>query len=86
MFSQQQLDRLNLQLQQVDEDTAHERSTRRNIRIEMESADEMRPAICFWDRYWGRVGQLWGICASLALVTVPDVFAKVNSPQLPSRF
>ena len=35
MFSQQQLDRLNVQLQQVDEDTTHERSTPRHLKNEM---------------------------------------------------
>ena len=88
LFSQQQLERLNVQLQQVDEDTAHERSTPRHLRNKMETGAEMRPAICFWDRYWGRVGQLWGIFlpCPLSLVTVPVVFMKVNSLQFPSRF
>ena len=35
---------------------------------------------CFWDRYCGRTGQL------LAIVTVPEVFAKVNSVQFPFHF
>ena len=61
LFSQQQLDRLNVQLQQVDEDTAHERSTPRLLRNKVETGAEMRPAICFWDRFWGLAGQLWGI-------------------------
>ena len=47
LFSQQQLDRLNVQLQQVDEDTAHERSPPRHLRNEMETGAEMRPAMCF---------------------------------------
>ena len=37
MFSQQQLDRLNVQLQQVDEDTTHERSTPRHLKNEMKT-------------------------------------------------
>ena len=47
LFSQQQLDRLNVQLQQVDEDTSHERSTPRHLRNEMETGVEMRSAMCF---------------------------------------
>ena len=40
----------NVQLfsqQQLDEDTAHERSTPRHLRNEMETRAEMRPVICF---------------------------------------
>ena len=33
---------------------------------------------CFWDRYWGRAGQLLAIFF-LFLVTVPEVFANGNS-------
>ena len=35
---------------------------------------------CYWVRYWGRVGQLLAIFFfHLSLLTVPEVFAKVNS-------
>ena len=34
---------------------------------------------CFWDSYWGRAGQL-------QVNFSPEVFAKVNSAQFPSRF
>ena len=33
---------------------------------------------CFWDRFWEGAGQ--------SLVTVPEVFATVNSAQFSSRF
>ena len=33
----------------------------------------MRPAISFWERYWGRAGQLWAILFSLTSVTIPEV-------------
>ena len=46
----------------------------------------MRPAISFWERYWGRAGQLWAILFSLASVTISDVFGKVYSAQSTSRF
>ena len=39
---------------------------------------------CFWGRYWGRAGQVL-VNFLLSLVTVPEVFAKVNSIQFPSR-
>ena len=35
----------------------------------------------FWGRYWGSAGQL---LANFARVTIPEVFAKVNSAQFPS--
>ena len=38
----------------------------------------------FWDSYWGRTGQLL-VNFSLTPVTVPEVFARVNSIQFPSR-
>ena len=38
---------------------------------------------CFRDRYWWRAGQLF---ADFFPVTVPVVFAKVNSSQFPSKF
>ena len=38
----------------------------------------MRTAKCLWDHYWEHAGQLLYIF-SLSLVTVPEVFAKVNS-------
>ena len=42
---------------------------------------------CFWDGYWGGAGQLSvNLIFSLSPVTVPEVFAKVNSVQFPSRF
>ena len=34
---------------------------------------------CFWDRYLGRACQLLANFFPLYLVTIPDVFAKVNS-------
>ena len=40
----------------------------------------------FWDCYWGRAGQLLANFFPLSLVTVPEVFAKVNSTQFSSRF
>ena len=40
----------------------------------------------FWDRYWGRTGQLLANSFSLSPVTIPKVFAKANSPQFPYRF
>ena len=40
---------------------------------------------CFWDRYWGRDGQLLVNFFSLSLATVPEVFTKVKSAQFPSR-
>ena len=40
---------------------------------------------CFWDRYSGHPGKLLANF-SLSLVTVPEVFAKVNLAQFPSRF
>ena len=46
----------------------------------------MRPAISFWERYWGRADQLWAILFSLASVTIPEVFAKVQSAQSTFRF
>ena len=45
-----------------------------------------------WDRYWGHADQLLAnsppppLPPSLSLVTVPGVFAKVNSAQFSSRF
>ena len=41
---------------------------------------------CFWDRYWGSAGQRLANVFPLSSVTVPEVFAKVNSFQSPSRF
>ena len=41
---------------------------------------------CFWDRYWGHAGQLLDRYFFSSLVTAPEVFAKVNSAQFPSRF
>ena len=42
---------------------------------------------CFWDGYWGGAGQLLAnLFFSLTPVTVPEVFANVNSVQFPSRF
>ena len=38
-------------------------------------------ARCLWDRYWGRAGQLLANFPPLFLITVPEVFAKVNSAQ-----
>ena len=35
----------------------------------------------FWDGYWGRVIQLLVHWFDLSPLTVPEVFAKVNSPQ-----
>ena len=40
---------------------------------------------CFWDWHWGRADQLLANF-SLSPITVPGVFAKVNSAQFPSRF
>ena len=40
---------------------------------------------CFWNSYLGRAGQQLAKFFSTSLVTVPEVFAKVNSSQLPSR-
>ena len=49
------------------------------VRNQKGTGAEMRPAIVFWDSYWGRAGQL--------LVNFsPEVIAKVNSAQFPSRF
>ena len=39
---------------------------------------------CLWDRNWGRAGQLYWPIFFLSPVTVPEVFAKVHSPQFPS--
>ena len=39
----------------------------------------------FWDCHWRRAGQLLANLFPLFLVTVPVVFAKVNSAQFPSR-
>ena len=39
----------------------------------------------FWDCHWWRAGQLLASVFPLSLVTVPVVFAKVNSAQFPSR-
>ena len=41
---------------------------------------------CFWDRTWGRAGQLLANFFPLSLVTIPEVFAKVNSTQISARF
>ena len=38
-----------------------------------------------WDRNWGRAGQLLANFVPLSLVTVPEIFAKLNSSQFPSR-
>ena len=38
-----------------------------------------------WDGHWGRAGQLLANLFSLFLVTFPEVVAKVNSSQFPSR-
>ena len=40
----------------------------------------------FWDRYWGRGGQLLANIFPSPPRTDPDVFSKVNSEQFPSRF
>ena len=40
----------------------------------------------FWDRYWGRDGQLLANLLVLSIITAPKVFAKVNSAQFLSRF
>ena len=39
----------------------------------------------FWDRYWGRAGQLLAYFFPLSLVTVPEDSAKFNSAQFPVR-
>ena len=41
----------------------------------------MWPRNCFWDGYWGRASQLLAI-SLLSLVTVPEIFAKINSIHL----
>ena len=43
------------------------------------------PRNCFLDRSWGRAGQLLVNFFPLSLVTVPEVFAKVYSDQIPCR-
>ena len=40
---------------------------------------------CFWDRSRGRAGRVLASFFSMSLVTIPDVFAKVNSAQFLSR-
>ena len=46
----------------------------------------MCPVIyCFWDHYWGCAGKLLATFLPRFLVTVPEVFVKVNSAQFPSR-
>ena len=39
---------------------------------------------CFWDRNWGRVGNV--SVSYWPIFSVPEVFAKVNSTQISSRF
>ena len=41
---------------------------------------------CFWDRYWWRASQLLVNFFGLSPVTVPEVFAEVNSFKSSSRF
>ena len=42
---------------------------------------------CVWDPYWELASQLLAnLFPCPKLVTVPEVFAKVNSTQFPSRF
>ena len=40
----------------------------------------------FWDSYWARAIQLLANLSVLSQVTVPEVLAKVNSDEFPSRF
>ena len=40
-----------------------------------------KPFNCFRDRYWGCADYILVILFLLSLVTVPEVFAKVNSAQ-----
>ena len=53
-----------------------------HFRNEKGTAAEMRPTIVSGIVYWERAGQLLAIF-SLSLVTIPEVFAKVNSTQFP---
>ena len=46
---------------------------------------ELPSAKDLWDRYWWRAGQLLASFVPLSLVTVPEIFAKLNSSQFPSR-
>ena len=39
-----------------------------------------------WDRYWGRAVLLLANLFALSLVTVPEVFAKINSPHVSFSF
>lgn len=54
----------------------------------MTAVAEMCPArSCFRDRNWGRAGQLLAIATrTTTLETVPEVLARVNSAQFPTRF
>ena len=73
LFSQQQLDRLNVQLQQVDEDTAHERSTSRHLRNEMETGAENNASRnLFLGSFLGTRRSAMGHFSSLSLATVPS--------------
>ena len=41
---------------------------------------------CFWDCYWPSRRSAIGQSFSLSLVTIPELFAKVNSAEFPSSF
>ena len=54
--------------------------------LDEDVCSEIQVFIILWDRYWGRAVQLLANLFALSLVTVAEVFAKINSPQFPSRF
>lgn len=58
----------------------------RHFRKEKEIEVEMRPALIYGIVNGEALVSYWAIFFSLSLVTVPEVFAKVNSPQIPTRF
>ena len=54
--------------------------------LDEDVCSEIQVFIILWDRYWGRVVQLLANLFALTLVTVVEVFVKINSPQFLSRF
>ena len=54
--------------------------------LDEDVCSEIQVFIILWDRYWGRAVQLLANLFALSLVTVLEVFVKINSPQFPSRF
>ena len=54
--------------------------------LDEDVCSEIQVFTILWDCYWGRAVQLLANLFALSLVTVVEVFVKINSPQFLSRF